>query len=374
MMNQTNRVRMKIILVAGARPNLMKIAPICQEIQRNNAINSMNATFVHTGQHYDDNMSDLFFGDLELTTPDIDLGIGSGTHAEQTSKVMIQFEKVLLEEKPDLVVVVGDVNSTLACSLAACKLRIKVAHVEAGLRSFDRDMPEEINRILTDHISDYLFTTCEDANENLRKEGIPHEKIYFVGNVMIDTLLSNLSKIEKQRSKYEISKSQKEYAVLTLHRPENVDNRETFQKILEALNMIAKRIPVIFPVHPRTKKQIEKFKLEKYFKGNITTTDPLGYIDFLNLYSKARFVLTDSGGIQEETTYLGIPCITLRKNTERPITVEKGTNYLVGDNVDNMINIAKNILNGKSKKRSIPKYWDGKAAKRIVKILNTVIQ
>jgi UDP-N-acetylglucosamine 2-epimerase (non-hydrolysing) len=289
---------------------------------------------------------------------------------------MERFERVLLRERPDLVLVVGDVNSTLACALVASKLQIKVAHVEAGLRSFDRNMPEEINRVLVDHLSDLLFTTCEEANKNLLREGIDRNKICFVGNVMIDTLLLNLDRIKK--GKLQILAQGREdpipeprrgdYAVVTLHRPSNVDKRDVFEEIAKALEKVAEYIPTVFPIHPRTKRQIDRFNLRRYF-NNVRLTAPLGYLDFLRLCSRAKFVITDSGGIQEETTFLRIPCLTLRKNTERPITITQGTNYLVDRSRRKLIERVKEILNGKVKKVRIPKYWDGKSAERIVKIL-----
>lgn len=351
---------MKIINVVGARPNFMKIAPIMRAMGSYREIKSV---LVHTGQHYDGNMSGVFFKDLEIPEPDIHLGVGSGTHAVQTARIMERFEKVLFKEKPNIVLVVGDVNSTLACALVASKLHIKVAHVEAGLRSFDRRMPEEINRVMTDHLSDFLFTTCEDANKNLAREGISSDKVSLVGDVMIDTLLYNMRKLQNKDSPHS------EYAVLTLHRPSNVDDRGTFESISQALNKIAKHILIIFPIHPRTKKQIKNFGLEKYYNGNVKLLNPLGYLDFLRLYLKAKFVLTDSGGIQEETSVLDIPCLTIRENTERPITIEYGTNILVGTNKERIVEEAQKILRGKRKKRKTLEYWDGKAAQRIVKIL-----
>jgi len=387
---------MKIILVAGARPNFMKIAPIIESIKNFNRMKhelprTIDYLLVHTGQHYNDDMSKFFFVDLIIPQPDIYLGVGSGTHAEQTGKVMIAFERVCFEEKPDLVVVVGDVNSTIACALVAAKLCVPVAHVEAGLRSFDRTMPEEINRILTDQISDFLFTTCEDANQNLINEGISKEKIFFVGNVMIDTLLSHIEKAKEsnilERLKIKDNTIKKKYALLTLHRPSNVDDPMILKKILDVLHDLLEKIPIIFPVHPRTLKQIKKFKLDKMinfvesissFKANglnknILAIPPVGYLDFLCLMSRATMVLTDSGGIQEETTILGIPCLTLRTNTERPITVTEGTNIVVGNNPDKIKETALSVLKSGIFKGNMPKYWDGKAAARIVKILESKI-
>ncbi|MFH0780021.1 MAG: UDP-N-acetylglucosamine 2-epimerase (non-hydrolyzing) [Parcubacteria group bacterium] len=367
---------MKIILVAGARPNFMKIAPLFAPMKAHSEIEPM---LLHTGQHYDFAMSDVFFTDLNLPKPDIFLGVGSASHAEQTAKIMIAFEKSCLEHKPDVIVVVGDVNSTLACAIVAAKLNIKIAHIEAGLRSWDRTMPEEINRIVTDSLSDFLFTHCEDANENLRKEGIADEKIHFVGNVMIDTLLK-FKNIAAGSSKIKLS--QPDYVLVTLHRPSNVDDKETFEKILTALLKISESIPVLFTSHPRTKKMIEFFNYQKYFNyidleqnsnlilGNaVNYINPLPYLEFLNLMSHAKFILTDSGGIQEETTILNIPCLTLRKNTERPVTVREGTNELVGIETDDIIRHGMNALNNKWKTGQAPKMWDGKASERIIEIL-----
>ncbi|MBI5198487.1 MAG: UDP-N-acetylglucosamine 2-epimerase (non-hydrolyzing) [Nitrospirae bacterium] len=359
---------MKIINVTGARPNMMKVAPLMKEMRRHKEITSI---LLHTGQHYDEKMSKVFFSDLSMPEPDIYLGVGSGSHAGQTAKVMVEFEKVLLSEKPDVVVVVGDVNSTMACSLTAVKLHIPVAHVEAGLRSFDRTMPEEINRIVTDSVSDYLFTTSEDANLNLKKEGIPAEKIFFVGNVMIDTLLRHMEKAEGSDVVQRLGLKEREYSVLTLHRPSNVDGKENFEGILDALRHIQKRIKIIFPVHPRTFKMIKEHAFSDTIKEmmNLIIVDPMGYLDFLKLMSNACFVLTDSGGIQEETTILKIPCLTLRENTERPVTVTEGTNIIVGNDRDKIVKEAENILDNGGKAGRVPKLWDGRAAERIVEII-----
>jgi UDP-N-acetylglucosamine 2-epimerase (non-hydrolysing) len=375
---------MKVLNIVGARPNFMKIAALMRQMKK---YLQFEPLLVHTGQHYDDDMSEAFFKDLRLPEPDVYLGIGSGTHAEQTARIMMAFEKVCLREKPQLVVVVGDVNSTLACALVAAKLEIPVAHIEAGLRSFDRSMPEETNRLLTDQISDFLFTTCEDANINLLKEGISENKIFFVGNVMIDTLLehkklANDSNIIERFGLREDGVL-KRYAVVTLHRPCNVDEFDALEGILDALVTLSESVPVIFPVHPRTYRQIEKFRLKdkiSYVK-NISdgrlirlgfqpiATAPLGYLDFLSLLSNAAVVLTDSGGIQEETTVLQVPCLTLRENTERPITITEGTNTLVGRSRADIIEAAVDILeNGITPKRC-PKYWDGRASERIMGVL-----
>lgn len=359
----------KVLLIVGARPNFMKAAPVLKEMQK---YPSLELLLVHTGQHYDAEMSDSFFTELDLPKPDIYLGVGSGSHASQTGKIMIAFEKVVSEKKPDLVVVVGDVNSTLACALVSSKLGIKIAHVEAGLRSFDRTMPEEINRVLTDQISDFLFTTCEDADVNLQNEGIAREKVFFVGNVMIDTLRHQQKLAEDsgilERLELRGKEGIKKYALLTLHRPSNVDNRETLDKLLDVLNELNRRIPVVFPAHPRTVKQLKAFELEQK-ADSMMMISPLGYLEFLHLMSHASLVLTDSGGIQEETTILGVPCLTLRENTERPITMEQGTNHLVGKDPEKIRAYASEALERGAERKSIPKYWDGKAAGRIAKIL-----
>ena len=413
--------------IVGARPNFMKIASIIDAIKTHNlsANQPINHILVHTGQHYDDSMSEAFFRDLELPKPDIYLGVGSASHAVQTAKIMKHFEPVLLEHQPDVVLLVGDVNSTVACALVTSKiqynspqhgsikkrqhpkgLRPLIAHVEAGLRSFDRTMPEEINRLLTDAISDFLFTTEKSANENLRHEGIPKNKIFFVGNTMIDTLLKHKQMAQKSDILNKLGLSTKgqqpetsvqqlatrnqviPYGILTLHRPSNVDYKKTFQNILEALLEISKNLPIIFPVHPRTLNRIKEFCFENYFEFStniqqpetsnfgIYCIDPLGYLDFLCLMSNAKLVLTDSGGMQEETTVLGIPCITMRENTERPVTVTQGTNIIVGTNKSLIVEESlKKIDTAKLPNNPIthsPKYpflWDGKAGQRIVKIL-----
>lgn len=373
--------KIKVFLVGGARPNFMKIAPLWREMEKHT--NYFHAFIVHTGQHYDYELSKIFFKDLELPEPDMYLGVGSGSHAEQTGKIMIEFEELLFKEKPDLVVVVGDVNSTIACALATIKFRCSIhsmnpliAHIEAGLRSFDRSMPEEINRVLTDAISDMLFTPSPDADENLKKEGIPGEKIYLVGDIMVDSLIANK---EKAKSSDILERlGLKEYAVLTLHRPSNVDDKKSLIEIISALKEISQRIPVIYPAHPRSKKSIKKFGLSDYFiewdsrpikENGLYILEPLGYLDFLKLEMNSKFVLTDSGGIQEETTVLGIPCLTLRKNTERPITITHGTNIIVGNNRNNILKESKKIISGKTKEGKVLRYWDGRTAKRIIEIL-----
>jgi len=359
---------LNIALVAGARPNFMKIAPICEVLKNKSDI---EYKVVHTGQHYDENMSKVFFDQLGIPKPDVNLNVGSESHAVQTAKIMMGFEKFLVENKQDIVVVVGDVNSTLACSLVATKLHIPVAHVEAGLRSFNWNMPEEVNRVLTDRISDYLFTSCEDANENLIKEGFSQDKIYFVGNVMIDTLMKFKAFSDKSDVLDVLGLKTKDYAVLTMHRPSNVDSFENLSKLIDALKVVQDKIPIIYPVHPRTKKRILDFGFSETLDEmkNFKIVEPLGYVDFLHLMDNARFVVTDSGGIQEETTILKIPCLTIRNETERPVTITKGTNVMVGTDKQKIIQEASNILNNNQKTGKTPVKWDGKAASRIVEIL-----
>ena len=357
---------LKVINVVGARPNFMKVAPIVEAMKRRER--EFTPLVVHTGQHYDAAMSDAFFRDLDLPQPDIHLGVGSASHAAQTAAVMERFEPVVLREKPDWVLVVGDVNSTLACALVCVKLGVKVAHVEAGLRSRDRTMPEEINRLLTDQIADLLFTPSADADTNLLAEGIPQARIRLVGNVMIDSLYKHLKRSRRSRIKEQLGLTDKSYAVLTLHRPANVDDPAAFARILGALEKISEQLPVVFPVHPRTRKTIAELGLDDRIEKikDLRLIDPLGYLDFLSLYSGSRLVLTDSGGIQEETSVLGIPCLTLRENTERPITVTMGTNTIVGTDTAKIIAAAGTALNETSKKAvSIP-LWDGHTAERIV--------
>ncbi len=348
----------------------MMVAPIVEAMKRRE--HEFAPLIVHTGQHYDSTMSDAFFRDLDMPAPDIHLEVGSGSHAVQTAAVMERFEPVLLQEKPDWVLVVGDVNSTLACALVCVKLGVKVAHVEAGLRSRDRTMPEEINRLLTDQIADLLLTPSEDADENLRAEGIPEERICFVGNIMIDSLFQQLARAKQSSIRQELGIADQDYAVLTLHRPSNVDEPATFARILGALEEIGQSLPIVFPVHPRTRKTIVKFGFEGRIESakNLRLIDPLGYLDFLGLYSRARLVLTDSGGLQEETTVLGIPCLTLREHTERPITVEMGTNTVVGTDREKITSAAFAALNGSIiKDRRVPPLWDGHTADRILDAL-----
>ena len=363
---------LKVINVVGARPNFMKVAPIVAAMKRRPT--KFQPLVVHTGQHYDAAMSDSFFRDLELPQPDTHLGVGSASHAAQTAAVMERFEPVVLTEKPDWVLVVGDVNSTIACALVSVKLGVKVAHVEAGLRSRDRTMPEEINRLLTDQIADLLFTPSPDADENLVAEGIPRERIRFVGNVMIDSLQKNLKAARAQHTRERLNLGDVDYALLTLHRPSNVDLRESFERILDALEAIAAKLPIVFPVHPRTRKTIAELGLSERVESikELRTIDPLGYLDFLNLSSSARLVLTDSGGIQEETTALGIPCLTLRENTERPITVEMGTNVVVGTDTTKIVAAANAALNGSAKQAlRQPPLWDGHTSERILDALES---
>lgn len=362
---------LKVLNVVGARPNFMKVAPIVDAMRRRS--DDFLPLIVHTGQHYDAQMSDAFFNDLGIPKPDVYLGVGSGSHAVQTAAVMQQFEPVVLEHRPDWVLVVGDVNSTIACALVCVKLGIKVAHVEAGLRSRDRAMPEEINRLLTDQIADLLLTPSTDGDENLRAEGIPNERIRFVGNVMIDSLFHQLERAGTSTVREDLGIAGIDYAALTLHRPSNVDDRDTFERLLTALEAIGARLPVIFPVHPRTRGRIDEFGLTDRVAAatNLRLVDPLGYLDFLRLYSGARLVLTDSGGIQEETTALGIPCLTLRENTERPITVTHGTNQVVGTDTAKIVAAANAILDKPRSKiaPTPPPFWDGRTADRILDAL-----
>ena len=391
---------MEMILVAGARPNFMKIAPIVRALRMHRdqrseirgpsdpqitQIAQIEYKIVHTGQHYDYEMSQTFFEELEIPEPDYFLESGSGSHAEQTAKVMVVFEKVCEEENPDVVVVVGDVNSTLACSVTAKKLNIKVAHVEAGLRSRDMTMPEEINRIVTDSISDYLFVTEKSGLENLKLEGRKDDDIFFVGNVMIDTLIRLLPKAEIKGLEPQLNRKEKgiqrgknlgieglkdNYAVVTLHRPSNVDKEATLRGILEALVQISEDMPVFFPVHPRTRKKLEEFDLFRLVKhSNIKLLHPMPYVSFLKLWKDSALVLTDSGGLQEETTVLGVPCFTIRENTERPITIEEGTNILVGTRKEGILSAYEEFRKNGGKKGRVPELWDGNAAERIVEIL-----
>jgi len=359
---------MKLINVAGARPNFVKIAPLMEECKKSEQI---EAVLVHTGQHYETNMSALFFDELGIPEPDINLGVGSATHAVQTAEIMKAFEPVVLEQKPDAVLVVGDVNSTIACGLVAVKLGVKLIHVEAGLRSFDRSMPEEINRIVTDSISDLLFCTEQSGVDNLTREGISEEKIFLVGNVMVDALLKSKSKAEQSKILDSLNLNNTDFTVLTLHRPANVDDPVTFSQILDALEVIQQDLPIIFPVHPRTSKSLSSSLLGRRVKKlpYLRLTDPLGHLDFLKLISSARLVLTDSGGVQAETTVLKIPCLTLRENTEQIVTIEIGSNRIVGTNPDKIVEGYRHVMDGSYEEPRIPPLWDGHAAERIVRIL-----
>ncbi len=358
---------MQILHMVGARPNFMKVAPVMAALAKRVGVAQ---TLVHSGQHYDANMSDIFFRQLGIPRPDVNLEVGSGSHARQTAEIMIRFEPVVLERKPDWVLVYGDINSTVAASLVCAKLGIRTAHVEAGLRSFDRTMPEELNRLVTDQLADLLLTPSEDGNENLRREGIPEERIRLVGNVMIDTLRRLLPQAEARweslRAELEIPAGG--YGLVTLHRPSNADNPEKLREILEALYDIARELPLLFPVHPRTRQRLLDLKASNTHAG-LRFTEPQGYLEFLALQRHARVVLTDSGGIQEETTALGVPCLTLRENTERPVTVTLGTNILVGSDMARLRAEVRKILRGDAKQGQIPPLWDGQAGERIAAIL-----
>ena len=365
---------MKVLNVVGARPNLMKIAPIVSELAK--YPDEIDQRLVHTGQHYDHRMSRLFFEQLGLPRPDINFEVGSGSHGVQTGRIMAAFEKICAKEKPNLVVVVGDVNSTLACAITAKKLGIQVAHIEAGLRSRDMSMPEEINRLCTDAVSDYLFTTDRIADQNLRREGLAEERIHFVGNVMIDTLERCRAEAEKLDLLQQLGLQKGRFATLTLHRPSNVDDGAVLRGILEALHEIADELPVVFPIHPRTHKMIERFGLSHLLSRGRRThglwmTEPLGYLEFLHLNMNARMVVTDSGGLQEEATVLGVPCLTIRCNTERPITCTEGTNQLVGSAREHILDAASRVMNGEVVRGRVPEKWDGKSAERIVQILRS---
>ena len=355
-----------IFIIGGARPNFMKIAPLINEFKRRKIV----FKFIHTGQHYDYNMSKIFLDNLGIPKPDYFLNVGSGTHAVQTAKIMIEFDKVILNEKPRLVIVVGDVNSTIACALVAKKRSIEVAHVEAGLRSFDDKMPEEINRKLTDQISDYLFITERSGILNLQNEGIDSSKIFFVGNVMIDNLINNLEEARNKNYYKNLGLLNDPYGIVTIHRPSNVDDKKDLENVIQILNFIQSRIKIVFPIHPRTQKSLIKYNLEKELsKPNIIITEPLGYLEFLNLIINSKFVLTDSGGIQEEASYLKIPILTLRNNTERPVTIEEGTNTLLGNDILKLKEYLNEILSDTYKKGKEIEMWDGKASQRITNII-----
>jgi UDP-N-acetylglucosamine 2-epimerase (non-hydrolysing) len=353
---------LKVINVVGARPNFMKVAPLVEAMKRREQ--EFAPLVVHTGQHYDETMSDAFFRDLKLPEPDAYLGVGSASAAAQVAAVIERFEPVLTSQKPDWVIVVGDVNSTLASALTAAKVGVPVAHVEAGLRSRDRAMPEELNRILTDQISDLLFTPSADANANLLSEGIPESRIRLVGNIMIDSLLVHLPRARQSPLIRDLELRDREYAVLTLHRPANVDEEKQLHDLISTMASVAEHLPIVFPVHPRTRKNLDNLRLPS---RNIRAIDPVGYLDFLGILSRSKFVITDSGGIQEEATVLGVPCLTLRQNTERPITVEVGTNTVVGTDPQAILSTVSSILDGSYKTRSsVPPLWDGRTADRIL--------
>jgi UDP-N-acetylglucosamine 2-epimerase (non-hydrolysing) len=365
----------KVICVCGARPNFMKVAPIMRAFS---AHGNFQTLLVHTGQHYDENMSRLFFDQLGIPAPDVNLEVGSGSHAVQTSEIIKRFEPVVLDYRPDCVLVVGDVNSTIACGLVAVKLGVKLIHVEAGLRSFDRTMPEEVNRVLTDTISDLLFVTEQSGIDNLKNEGINSDKVHFVGNVMIDTLLANREKAQESEVLKRLGLSKGEYGVITLHRPSNVDDNAKFTQIIAAFEEIQKELKLVFPIHPRTRNNIKGSELEKRIEAmnGLMLVEPLGYLDFLCLMSNAALMMTDSGGIQEETTILGIPCMTLRENTERPVTITEGTNRLVHITTEDILEKYRMIrgqreTNGPGK---VPRLWDGRAAQRIAGIIAEVAE
>jgi UDP-N-acetylglucosamine 2-epimerase (non-hydrolysing) len=353
---------MHILHVVGARPNFMKAAPLLRALGN---LGGTKQTLVHTGQHYDASMSDIFFSQLEMPTPDVNLGVGSGSHARQTAEIMTRFEPVVIERRPDFVLVYGDVNSTIAAALVCAKLGIRVGHVEAGLRAFDWTMPEEINRVVTDRLADLLFTPSEDADANLEREGVPPERIHRVGNVMIDSLVRLLPAAENvPRNGFP-----QRYALVTLHRPSNVDDNERLKGILQSLVDISESLDVIFPVHPRTRQRIAEFGLEA---ERVHLSGPLPYIEFLALQSRASVVITDSGGIQEETTYLGVPCLTLRNNTERPVTVSVGTNVIVGQDREKLRAELSKVVSGNAKKGTVPPLWDGHAGERIAATLGSI--
>jgi len=360
----------RIVCVVGARPNFVKIAPLVRQI-REEWSDTFETTLVHTGQHYDEKLSQVFFEELQIPQPDVNLGVGSGTATRQIAEIMQRFEEVLIWKRPDRVVVVGDVNSTLAAALAAEKMGIPVAHVEAGLRSFDRSMPEETNRVLTDRLSDLLFATEESAVQNLLSEGFEKERIFWVGNLMIDSLISHAQEAERSTILNRMNLAPQQYALVTLHRPSNVDTPEGMGRILTILSEVEKQIRVLFPIHPRTRGRMEEFGFGPAFRAlrSVTLCEPVGYLDFIRLMRDAKMVLTDSGGIQEETTALGIPCLTLRENTERPVTITQGTNLLTGTDPDRVLAAAIDIIEGGGKRGRVPTLWDGQAARRIVRIL-----
>jgi UDP-N-acetylglucosamine 2-epimerase (non-hydrolysing) len=359
--------KFKLLSVVGARPNFIKMAPVCRSISKHPL--EFDNFLCHTGQHFDHKMSDVFFDELGLMKPDFYLNVGPGSHAMQTARIMESFESVVNRVQPDIVIVPGDVNSTLACALVACKLGVKVAHIESGLRSFDRKMPEEINRILTDTISDYLFTTEESAQVNLKNEGIDPNKVFFTGNVMIDSLVYCADRIDQSEILSKIAANEKEYVLVTFHRPSNVDSEEGLKKLTEFLNIVSLKRPVVFPIHPRTLANLIRFGLKDSLSSRIIISEPIGYFDFIRLIKGSFAVITDSGGIQEETSFLKVPCITVRESTERPVTVLKGTNFLAGTDFEKALSLFQEIEGGRCKTGEIPPLWDGKTADRIVEIL-----
>lgn len=357
----------KILSVVGARPNFMKVAPLHRVLEERDGVDSQ---IVHTGQHYDEEMSDVFFRQLGLPEPDVYLGVGSGTHAEQTAQVMTTFEEVVFDEEPDVIVVVGDVNSTVACSLVAAKCHVPVAHVEAGLRSGDRDMPEEVNRVVTDQLSDYLFVTEPSGMENLRAEGADEESIHFVGNVMIDSLVQFRQKAQQRPILKNLGLGGADYALMTMHRPSNVDHKESLADVVRMTRRLAEQLDVVFPAHPRTQNRLEEFGLREQIEvPGVHLLDPLGYLDFLRLMDQAAVVVTDSGGIQEETTFLQVPCLTIRENTERPVTITQGTNELVSLDPEAVVERAEHRLEQVRATNGRPDKWDGKSAERIAEVL-----
>ena len=358
----------KVTLVVGARPNFIKAFPVYKALQKSSRY---SLKLINTGQHYNKNMSDIFFDQLNMKKPDVNLGIGSATHGEQTGKILIESEKIFLEEKPDIVLVFGDVNSTVAVALAAIKLNIMVSHIEAGLRSFDRTMPEEINRILTDQISEILFTTSEEAKENLLREGKNSSQIHMVGNTMIASLVQFESRFDGKQIKEQFRLEDSNYILITLHRPSNVDDPQTLSVLIETLNKIAEIKPCVWPVHPRTRLTIDNIPCK--MNDNLIISDPLGYLDFMGLQREAALVITDSGGVQEESTYFGVPCLTVRKNTERPVTITKGTNKLIGTDYTNIQNHVLSILSNKTTYYQKPPLWDGNASQRLVKVLDDIL-
>jgi UDP-N-acetylglucosamine 2-epimerase (non-hydrolysing) len=363
--------KIKVLVVAGARPNFMKVAPLIKAIHRKNQEGEAKVEFrlVHTGQHYDEKMSDIFFGELGIPAPDINLGVGSGTHAVQTANVMTRFETVCEAEKPDWIIVVGDVNSTMACTLVGAKMGVRVAHVEAGLRSFDRSMPEEINRLVTDSLADLLLTPSQDADGNLKREGVADSKIHLVGNVMIDALVANLEKSRASTLATRLNLAPNRFVYATLHRPSNVDAEKSLRAIMTELKRLAGELPVVFPMHPRTRKMCGQFGISLNGSKGLHVIDPIGYNDSIFLTENARLVLTDSGGLQEESTYFRTPCLTLRPNTERPVTITMGSNKLA--KLESLANDINEILNREPRFGSVPPLWDGHTAERIVESLVT---